>query len=331
MFFTSPRIRFPFFAALLALLLLSACAALGEGPLTPGTLAYVSNPDPTDRLNLRVKPAQDAASLGKYYSGVPVQVLDTPKNGWAHVRIDPYEGYMDADYLTASHREVVYALPRLIVSSPGGATLRSQPTESAKALYSFSQHSEIYNVQGVLSNGWIHVNISGTGGFLLGDQLTPRLSYHKQGSSPVGYTAYVCNPNPTDRLNLRSTASADAESLGKYYNGVEVLVLETLENGFWRVRILSTRQEGYMDAAYLSFEPVRDVRPSVTVRNPGGTGANLRAAPSTSAAYDYTIGNGEKLSVLGVRTDGWLHVQYEGLYGYVRGELVSPQIPYVKP
>ena len=38
--------------------------------------ATVSNPNPADRLHLRAEPSRDAASLGKYYNGTPVQVLE---------------------------------------------------------------------------------------------------------------------------------------------------------------------------------------------------------------------------------------------------------------
>ena len=128
-------------AALLALLLiLTACAALADGvSYAPGMTLYVNNPDPADRLNLRAAPGKNAHSIGKYYSGVSVELLDAPQNGWAHVRIAPYEGYMDMTYLTPdlSENEVTFAMPCLAVESAQGVTLRSQPTPAAEALYCF--------------------------------------------------------------------------------------------------------------------------------------------------------------------------------------------------
>ena len=38
--------------------------------------AVVSNPDPKDRLHLRAKPKKGAQSLGKFYNGTPVQVIE---------------------------------------------------------------------------------------------------------------------------------------------------------------------------------------------------------------------------------------------------------------
>ena len=38
--------------------------------------AVVNNPNPADRLHLRVSPERGATSLGKFYNGTPVQVLE---------------------------------------------------------------------------------------------------------------------------------------------------------------------------------------------------------------------------------------------------------------
>ena len=324
-------------AALLALaIILTACTALADGTsYTPGMTLYVNNPDPTDRLNLRTAPGKDAHSIGKYYSGVRVELLDVPQNGWAHVRIDPYEGYMDMTYLTADlgGNGVEFAMPCLVVESDQGATLRSEPTPAARALYRFEKGSFVYNVLGVLSNGWIHVKYyAGYNGFLPADALTPQLTFEKmETAAPVGYFVYVNNPDPTDRLNLRAEPSADADSLGKYYNGVEVLVLGDAGNGYWHVQVNCTKTVGYMDAAYLTTAYVdASLRPTAKVRNPNAALTNIRSAPSYASEVLYTAENGEGLAVMGVTPDGWLHVQTEGIFGYIRSSLVTPEFSFAK-
>ena len=322
-------------ALLTLLLVLTACAALAGGTsYTPGMTLYVNNPDPTDRLNLRTAPGKDAHSIGKYYSGVRVELLDVPQNGWVHVRIDPYEGYMDMTYLTADlgGNGVEFAMPCLVVESDQGATLRSAPTPAARALYRFEKGSFVYNVLGVLSNGWIHVYGNPSNGFLPADAITPRLTFEKtEASVPAGYSAYVNNPDPTDRLNLRAEPSADADSLGKYYNGVEVLVLGDAGNGYWHVQVNCTKTVGYMDAAYLTTAYVdASLRPTAKVRNPNAALTNIRSAPSYTAEVLYTAENGEGLAVMGVTPDGWLHVQTEGIVGYIRSSLVTPEFSFAK-
>ena len=63
--------------------------------------AVVNNPNPADRLHLRVEPKRGAKSLGKFYNGTPVQVHET-KGDWCRVSIGldgHLEGWMMKKYL----------------------------------------------------------------------------------------------------------------------------------------------------------------------------------------------------------------------------------------
>ena len=51
-----------------------------------------------DRLNLRERPDRTSGSLGKFYNGTPVEVLERGKE-WTRVRVGPQEGYMMTQYL----------------------------------------------------------------------------------------------------------------------------------------------------------------------------------------------------------------------------------------
>lgn len=48
---------------------------------------------------------------------------------------------------------------------------------------------------------------------------------------------YINNPDPADRLHLRSYPSTQAPSLGKYYNGAPITALEDNGKGWVRVRV----------------------------------------------------------------------------------------------
>jgi hypothetical protein len=81
--------------------------------------AVVNNPDPADRLHLRVKPEKSARSLGKFYNGTPVKVLD--KSGsWTKVQIGfgptARTGWMMTKYLAfgSDMDAVAPAFPDLI-------------------------------------------------------------------------------------------------------------------------------------------------------------------------------------------------------------------------
>lgn len=63
--------------------------------------AVVNNPDPADRLHLRVSPQRGATSLGKFYNGTPVQVLEE-RGDWVQVEIGldgNLTGWMMKEYL----------------------------------------------------------------------------------------------------------------------------------------------------------------------------------------------------------------------------------------
>ena len=63
--------------------------------------AVVNNPNPADRLHLRVSPERGAASLGKFYNGTPVRVLEE-RGDWVQVEIGldgNLTGWMMKEYL----------------------------------------------------------------------------------------------------------------------------------------------------------------------------------------------------------------------------------------
>ena len=70
----------------------NAIADNGTSKVATGTIAVVNNPDPSDRLNLRTNPSQDAPTLGKYYNGTHLEVLSNEKDGWVKVSIFDLEG-----------------------------------------------------------------------------------------------------------------------------------------------------------------------------------------------------------------------------------------------
>ena len=78
--------------------------------------AVVHNPNPKDRLHLRTAPKKGAQSLGKFYNGTPMRVLEN-LGEWCHVCIgldEHLEGYMMTKYLTFGKQmdDVKWAFPQ---------------------------------------------------------------------------------------------------------------------------------------------------------------------------------------------------------------------------
>lgn len=134
--------------------------------------AMVCNPNPADRLNLRKTPAKDSKSLGKYYNGTIVKILNDKNNGWVEVDIEGITGYFMKDFL--AYGEAIHQVPRpeyykimsLDASSTGDATvpLYIQPSISS-ILVSMLDGTQVF-VLGDVGDDWCHVLYRNTSGYV---------------------------------------------------------------------------------------------------------------------------------------------------------------------
>lgn len=311
-----------FTLCLFCFLCFGGASVIAETEVT--TYAFVNNPDPADRLNLRTEPRQNADSLGKYYNGVCVQVLEEDADSsWVRVRIGMLEGYMMKQYLTSAAGENVNsAMPTYISLSSGWELYHTRNTNGA---YSMHGLGEMVTLLG-FSTGWWHVQAGNEIGFVpAGFASFEQLSGSYYDGFPI---AVINNPNPNDRLNLRVAARQNSTSLGKYYNGCIVAVLKSGENGWSKVRIGNL--EGYMMEKYLEMDTpssVASAQPSIEIRNANGTGLNLRCEPNLNADSLGLYMNGTKLTVMGL-SDKWCHVCIDGKTGFMLLSGFDGQIEY---
>ena len=82
--------------AILCLAMAFCCPGVAEETPDEGWAAVVANPRVTDRLNLRAAPSVTAQTLGRFYSGTPVTVLDgaaakTSDGQWAREYLTEYD------------------------------------------------------------------------------------------------------------------------------------------------------------------------------------------------------------------------------------------------
>lgn len=289
--------------------------------------AFVVNDQPGYRLNLRAGRSAESESLGKYYTGTPLRVFNgTEKDGYVQVVIGSRIGYMDMRYLTDDPYAFVSELPEAqVVNGSRGANLRLSPSLSADLVGWYPTGTTI-TVMGVTGDGWYHVAVGGQTGFMDAalTSVTLPWQYGSDSDNPAisgsitgaGQTLYVATAGST-RLNLRARASADSPSLGRFWPGTPVTVVSYTRTGWVYVRIGAL--EGYMDAAYLS--DVSPLQRGVTriIRNPYGTGLNLRVRPDTSSDVLQLCPNGTFVTVLGELKDDWCYVIVGDQAGYMLG------------
>lgn len=141
------------------------------------------------------------------------------------------------------------------------------------------------------------------------------------GQSSNFWGAVVNNPNPQDRLHMRTAPDKNAESLGKYYSGVEVRFLFGTQNdneGPWR-QVCIEGVYGYMMSEFLDYRSDSWTYPYLpplgTVKS--AEGQTLRASPSASSQVLVTYPKGETVEVLAIAGD-WAHVRgRDGNAGYM--------------
>ena len=124
--------------------------------------ARVVSDDPQKRLHLRVAPNKEAKSLGKYYSGTAVQVLDE-QGEWAHVSVYGIEGYVMKEFLVFVEEmlRVPAYYPELVIREElwvAGVKVYTQPHEHAD-ITRIKNESDGYRttIIGVAGDDWFHV------------------------------------------------------------------------------------------------------------------------------------------------------------------------------
>jgi uncharacterized protein YgiM (DUF1202 family) len=130
----------------------------------------------------------------------------------------------------------------------------------------------------------------------------------------------VKNPNPADRLNLRTQPNTSASSLGRYYNGVRMEALSQPANGWIYVQVEGSVVKGYMQTQYLVHNPsspVSSAAPLVTINNKNGTGLYVYEQRSTSSSNYGFLKNGETVIVLGWG-EQWCHIRKENVTAYMQ-------------
>ncbi len=304
------------FAALLLLCVLAA--ALPLNATADGGDSYIANPDPKDRLHLRESPSTQGRSLGKYYNGAPIQVLEAVNADWLKVTVgnEPgsLTGYVQRKFI--SDTAVSSAMPHY-VSKTDFSAYHGPSSRSKKESFGAGLSISLMG----FSDSWQHILVQLPGEGAYSCFLPNAAAAQVLGSgpaSPVGRSATVSNPNPRDRLNLREEPSKNAASLGKYYNGVTVMVLGQTADGIWTNVSVESRV-GYMLSGYLTFEGLPNntlyAVPTVTA-----TAAKpvLYEKPSTSNVRSKSLSKGTEMSVYGVLANGkWLHVCVGSTFGYI--------------
>ncbi|MBD5554147.1 MAG: SH3 domain-containing protein [Roseburia sp.] len=129
-------------------------------------------------------------------------------------------------------------------------------------------------------------------------------------------------------VNVRSEPSTESEVLGKLYNKSAATVLETTDNGWYR--ITSGSVTGYVKCEYVvtgDEELAREV--STRYAKVTTTTLNVRTEPSTESSILIQVPIGDDLVVLDESIPGWAKVTTEEGEGYVSADYVEFSTEFV--
>lgn len=319
-------------ALMTAICLCFSCLSLAHAE--DAAFALVDNPTPNGYLNLRKEPDKSSQSLGRYYNGVEVEVLEKGDE-WSHVRVGEKapgsaSGYMLNEYLdfNTKNSDVQKHVYRGLTISAGPQDLKARPSTKAAAVDKVEPGTMV-DIMGVITN-WYHVSIDGKVGYLNAQGLDDRVDVVDPSSATH---ALVNNDSQYSRLRLRLEPNKGSKVLGSYRNGVEVEILSYREP-FSMVKIGD--RIGFMMNAFLAFNASQDdVLSNIKIATvhplrKGGTVA-LYNRPTRVGQVVGVYAEGTHMEMLG-EAGNWQHVRIGSVYGFlplfnvVETEAIS--IPY---
>ncbi|MDR0930098.1 MAG: SH3 domain-containing protein [Oscillospiraceae bacterium] len=247
------------------LLVLGLMGGIAFAEETGYPVVVVNNRSQNDALPLYAAPSKNAAVLEKCYNGANAWLLDTQGN-WCHVLLATgEEGYFQADHLVnmdAFTQLIPLERAKQRGYMPSVKNIPNLPMYDApttRSLFVIVPPEMKLTIRILSPVGtWYRVRLDdGREGFIESHQLDVMSSltaYEWDMSGHEGTSASViCNPNSLNRVHLREEPSTDSNSLGRYFNGTQVVVLsrETIDDVDW-LHVRVDGKEGYMMQEFLN-------------------------------------------------------------------------------
>lgn len=150
------------FCLLIILLLVHAAVANSE----TDNIAYVKA-STSDRVHLRAGRSTSSASLGLYFTGTPVFIIENYlKDNWAYVMIGSEKGYIRSDLIVSADNDVLPQWKIAQVRSNGGVNLRTAPTKEAPVLERVEKGAKVI-VLGETLSSWYYVKAGSNYGYVM--------------------------------------------------------------------------------------------------------------------------------------------------------------------
>ncbi len=227
--------------------------------------------------------------------------------------------------------EKLYQSVNETVTAKELTNLRTAATTKSDIVVALKNGETVTRI-GIGSNGWSKLQYNGQTVYAISSYLTTDLTV--QPPTPVtptqdivaGHTFTPKNDSVTakEEVNLRALPTTESDIMGKLVRG-DFLTRTAVSDKGWS-RLSYNGQTVYALTSYLSNEVVSQPEPP-NITSDGFTAVdeqvtaksetNLRTAPSTqNSEVVYLLKNGEYVRRIGIHTNGWSKLEYNGQIVY---------------
>lgn len=135
----------------------------------------------------------------------------------------------------------------------------------------------------------------------------------------------------TDTVNVRKTASTEADIIALLTKGSEIEVLEQYNNGWSKIN--HTKGEAYIKSEFIELEETASNNSSDSEDNSTGDAAvkkgkltdnvNVRKEPSTDAVIVGLYNKGKEIEIVEQMSNGWTKINHPNGTAYVKSDYVE--------
>ncbi|MDR0897211.1 MAG: leucine-rich repeat protein [Oscillospiraceae bacterium] len=219
--------------------------------LPPSPRAVIVNlRSATDTLPLREKASESARELARYQNGTTAVLLDEAQGGWCRVTMpDGRTGFFPADQLVAMDDLTQFVLPAWAQAKDGSRFIAYAQPDESQPLPSQSGDSTRMRVLYQVGS-WYRLLLDTQPVYVPTRDVKIAIGTERRAHQGIGY-AVVTNDKLQDRLHLRAEPNQSAASLGRFFSGTQVVVLDYVSDVWAHVQMIDG-QTGYMMRFYLT-------------------------------------------------------------------------------
>ncbi|WP_343337684.1 hypothetical protein TPELB_26930 [Terrisporobacter petrolearius] len=281
----------------------------------------------TNRLNVRSSASTNSSKIGTLSKGAIVEIVKVDKNGWYKIKYKKGYGYISSSYVVDinsnentdndSSSGTVIKKGKINTNS---LNVRSSGSTNSSKLGTLSKGA-IVEIVKVDKNGWYKIKYKKGYGYVSSSYVVDIKTNDNSNNSSNGEIVIKKGKINTERLNVRSDASASSSKLGTLSKGTVVEIVKIEKNGWYKIKY--KRGYGYVSGQYVV--DLNDSSSGTTVIKKGKINTNtlnVRSSASTNSSKLGTLSKGTIVEIVKVEKDGWYKIKYKNGYGYISSSYV---------